>query len=562
MGTIEHAGPISSVAVGVDHWASAGYDNRVILWKSGARGAEAVAQGMHDHLVNHCEFSRDGCWLVTASSDYSARVWRVPDLQLQAVLTGHGDDVDMASFSPDGQWIATCALDRAVRVFNRQGRCLHTLWGHTGNIIALVWREDGTELVSSGVDGTVREWDLATGRESACHDLGVRTDTLVVDAGGRILAGDDLGRIAWLGGAAPVFTQAHRAGIKKLVLCRERGVLVSLSYDRTLAIWHCDESGGLHERQRSTLPAVVWSRAAAVLDQQRLLLGTFGSRPAIYDWVADCWDLDGVVPDASINALALHQGHRYAVGDAGRVLRDGEPWVELGSLCNFLLPAGAHIYAGGQLGMLFDADTGAVLHRHHSPLNCAAQFERNGAPHLAVGSYTGEILVFVLVAQRAPRLVATLAAYPNAVKGLAAAEGQLFSVCANGDASWHELESLAVVRRRSRAHDKIANACCAAGLGRMASVGRDRSLRLWTEGKVEIHPSPHQHSIKSLCASADGNTLMTGSYGGTVAAFDVPSRHWTRYERPTTAGISSIVYDVRRACFLAAAYDGAIHVLP
>ena len=338
-------------------------------------------------------------------------------------------------------------------------------------------------------------------------------------------------------------------------------MLVSLSYDRTLAIWQCPRGGVPVERQRSELPAVVWSRAAAVLDEQRLLLGTFGTRPAIYDWVDNCWDLDGVRADDSINALAVHQDHLYAVGDAGRVLRDGQVWSDLGSLCNFLVVAHDRVYSGGQLGLLFDADSGAVLYRHHAPLNCAAHFVRAGQPHLAVGTYTGEILVFALAATLPPRHLLTLAVYPNAVKGLAAADGVLFSVCANTDAAWHELASLALLRRQSGAHDKIANACCAAGVGRMASVGRDRSLRIWGEGAAEIHPSPHQHSVKALCASSDGRTLMTGSYGGTVAAFDLPSRRWTRFERPTTAGISSIAYDPRRARFLAAAYDGAIHVL-
>ena len=562
MAKLQHAGPISSVAAHGDWWASGGYDNRVILWHAGAGRAAPVAQGVHDHLINHCEFSPDGQWLVTASSDYSARLWRLPGLRLGAVLAGHDDDVDMASFAPDGRWVATCALDRKVRVFDLDGHCHHTFVGHTGNIISLLWRPDARHVVSCGVDGTVREWSLATGREAACHSLdGVRTDSIVLDHLGRVLAGDDRGRIAIIDPAGIRFLPAHQAGIKKLVFCPARRVLVTLSYDRTLAIWALSPAGELTLQQRSEVPALIWSRAAAVLDEARLLVGTFGSRPAVYDWVRDHWDLDGIEPDASLNAVAIHQGHPVAVGDAGVLLREGQPLARMGSLCNFLVSSDARLFTGGQLGQLYDAFTGTVLHQHRSPLNCGIGFQRGGRPHLAIGTYTGEILVFAPGDTGELQQVAELAVYENAVKGLAISGSALFSVCASTEIAWHDLESLTPMRRVARAHDKIANACAPAGPGCLATVSRDRTLRLWTGQTSEIYPSPHPNSIKALAASSDGRRLMTGSYGGTVAEFDVASRRWTRFERLTTAGISSIAFDPGRNAFLAAAYDGEIHVL-
>jgi WD40 repeat protein len=562
MAKILHYGPISSVAAHGVLWASAGYDNRVILWDCGSGVPRAVAQGMHDHLVNHCEFSADGGLLVSASSDYSARIWSVPTLRLCALLTGHEDDVDMATFSPDGQWVGTCALDRKVRVFDLQGRCHHTFAGHTGNIISLLWRPDGQHLVSSSVDGTVREWSLAQGAQTACHALqSVRTDSIVLDHLQRILAGDDRGRIAIIHPQQIVYVAAHQAGIKKLVFCPARRILVSLSYDRTLAVWRISADGRLHEQRRTELPALVWSRAAAVLDADRLLVGTFGTQPAVYDWVRDHWDLTGIVADGSINAVAMHQGECWSVGDAGTVKCAGAPRAEIGSLCNFLVSTGERLFTGGQLGQLFDTDGGGVLHQHRSPLNCGVWFARNGRAHLAIGTYTGEILVFALNPGRALTLVAEIPVYENAVKGLAATNGELFSVCASTAIAWHDCDTLQPIRRIDHAHDKIANACAVAGAGQLATVARDRKLRLWTDGRAEVFPSPHGNSVKSLAATPDGTRLLSGSYGGTIAEFDVPGRRWSRFERLTTSGISSITYDSGRACFLAAAYDGEIHVI-
>jgi len=370
---MKHTGPISSVATHGPYVATGGYDNRVILWDSSTH--RSLARGMHDHLINHCAFSFDGQLLVSASSDYSARIWRVPTLRLQAVLTGHNDDVDMAVFAPDNCAVATCALDRAVRIFDLSGRCLKTFWGHTGNIISLLWSNDGMRLISSSVDGTVREWDIERGIQASCHDLdGVRTDTIALDSQGRIIAGDDRGRIAIITEGKPCYYSAHRAGIKKVVYCEERQLLASLSYDRTLALWHISETGKITEQGRANIPAIVWSRAAAILGNDKLAVGTFGTKYAVYDWCRDIWDTDDIEAGNAINAIAFHQGSTYTVGDSGNVLKDGEPFSRLGSLCNFLLSAGEHLYAGGQLGQLFDVCSGKIVYEHHSPLNCGALF--------------------------------------------------------------------------------------------------------------------------------------------------------------------------------------------
>ncbi|MCK9394308.1 MAG: WD40 repeat domain-containing protein [Methylobacter sp.] len=556
---MKHTGPISSVATHGAYIATGGYDNRVILWDSLTR--KSLARGMHDHLVNHCAFSPDGKLLVSAGSDYTARIWELPTLRLLAVLTGHADDVDMAVFAPDNCAVATCALDRAVRVFDLSGRCLKTFWGHTGNIISLLWSRDGKRLVSSSVDGTVREWDIEKGIQLHCYNLdGVRTDTIEMDVQGRIIAGDDLGRIAIITTEGKLcYYSAHRAGIKKIVYCEQRRLLASLSYDRTLALWHISETGTVTEQQRTEIPAIIWPRAAAMLDNDKLVAGTFGTTYAVYDWRQNSWNTDEIEAGNGINAVVVHQGSTYAVGDSGTVFKDGKAYSHLGSLCNFLLSAGDRLYAGGQLGQLFDVDSGKIIYEHHSPLNCGALFYRAAHPHIAVGSYTGEMIVFSVQPDQTIKPEQKIKVYENAIKGIAANQDRLFSVCASTDIAWHNCDDLSLALKITQAHEKIANACCKVGDTGFASVARDRSLRIWIDGGQEVYPAPHLNSIKCICASPDGQSLMTGSYGGTLAGFDFPTRTWTTFERPTTAGISSISYDPVQSRFLAASYDGEIY---
>lgn len=554
---MHHLGPIAGIAAHGDWIATAGYDNQVILWD--ARKREALARANHDHLVNQCAFSSDGRWLVSASSDYSARVWSLPSLQLHTVLRGHGDDVDMAAFSPDDRSIATCALDRVVRTFDRDGRCLREMRGHTGNVLALAWSRDGARLVSSSVDGTIRIWDAALGVPLGVADLQVRTDSVEIAGDGLIYAGDDRGRIAIIRNGTPTFVDAHRAGVKKIALLESRGVLASLSYDRTIAVWRIGPPGELELLGRSTLPAEIWARAAAVLADGRIATGTFGSTYAIFDHQSAAWNLEGVAAGPAINAVATLGDRTLSVGDAGTVRVDGQATAHLGSLCNFLVASGDRAFAGGQLGRLFDVTTGEILHEHHSPLNCGVAFEREGVPHLAVGTYTGEILVFSVGADGRPALARTLDAYENAVKGLSCSGDLLFSVCASTDISWHRIGDWSLHRRIAGAHERIANACCAVGEETFASVGRDRTLRLWEPQGAQVYPSQHPNSIKCIAVDDEHRVVATGSYGGTVAFFDVLRRQWISLQRPTSAGISSIAWDRSRRRFLAASYDGHIY---
>jgi toxoflavin biosynthesis protein ToxC len=559
---MKHHGPISGIAAFGNWVATAGYDNQIILWDTARR--EAIARSCHDHLVNHCAFSADGQWLVSASSDYSARVWSVPDLRLKTVLAGHGDDVDMAMFSPDGRLIATCALDRIVRVFDLTGRCLHAMPGHTGNVLSLAWSADGQQLVTSSVDGSIRRWDALNGVALGLIDLQVRTDSVEIDNKGLVFAGDDRGRIAIVDNTTVLFTQAHRAGVKRIALDAEQGLIVSLSYDRSIALWQI-RGTQLSLIQRTELPDTAWARAACLLPDGRVAVGTFGGTYAVFDAQADEWDLTGVAAGPAINAVLSIGSDVYSVGDAGQVRQNLEPLAEMGSLCNFLVASTAggdrRVFTGGQLGQLFDAHTAEVLYQHHSPLNCGAAFERDGAPHIAIGSYTGEVLFFK-VSPRSLELVQALQIYENAVKGLQYSDGVLFSVCASTDIAWHRTADGSLLQRSNKAHERIANDCCALGDGRFATVSRDRHLRIWDENKVaspEVYLSEHPNSIKCMAVNDQRTALLTGSYGGTVALFDLVNRRWAQLQRPTAAGISDITWDAAGQQFLAASYDGSIY---
>lgn len=557
---MKHSSPISGIAThGETFIATAGYDNQVILWD--AASGEPLARGLHDHLANQCAFSSTGRWLASASSDYTARIWSVPQMRMVGLIAGHADDIEMVAFSPDEHLLATCSRDRTVRVSRREGSLVQVLRGHEDDVLSVVWSADGQRLITSSDDGTVREWELATGAELRRIDTGgVQTDTVVADAAGRVYAGDDEGFVTLLRGAAVVRVKAHEAGVKRLVLQEADRLLVSLSYDRSFAVWTLDEDGTPRLRHRDNVQADVWARSAAFLGRDTLVFATFGATYRAYSLPRSAWLDREVAPTPGINAVARLGGHVYTVGDGGTVWRDGQTHQSLGSLMNFLTPAGDMLLTGGQLGQVFDAVSGTLLAQHHSPLNCGASFVREGVLHALIGSYTGEALVLRARPEGGFAQVGCWPLHANAIKGLATNADVVFSVCASGAVAFHSLQDGSLLALHERGHSRIANGCAAMADG-FASVGRDLKLRLWRDQRLaETVDTPHEHSIKCISVAADGTTIGTGGYAGHTALYDTLARRWVARARPTAAGISSL-YSSGDAGqrFLASSYDGRIY---
>src|SRR5690349_1666555 len=458
---IKHVGPISGIAAYRDKYvATAGYDNQVILWNQ--ETGRSLTRVVHDHLANQCAFSPDGALLATSSSDYTTRLWTVPELRLRAVLNDQDDDVEMSVFHPSKPLVATPSRARLLRVCGLAGRLARRFVGPTADVISVEWTRHSGGLITSSDDGTVKRWSLDTGELVDDIDLGgAETDSVVISQDGTLYAGNDVGELIVVRDGEQQRLQAHDAGIKRLVLGAERGMLVSLSYDRTLRLWNVANTVP-EPLLTADIPADVWPRSCAFAAGSTLVFGTFGATYRTYDYERQAWQQEEVPATFGANAVCVHRGSRYVVGDAGVVWRDGAEHRALGSLCNFLTPLDDVVLTGGQLGQLFDAVSGRLIHQHRSPLNCAARFVRDGVEHAVVGAYTGEGLV-IRIGDDGPEHVTDIVLHENAVKGVAVSGDVIFSVCADTSVAFHHAQTLELRDRLPGAHDPIATGCAALG---------------------------------------------------------------------------------------------------
>jgi WD40 repeat protein len=117
----------------------------------------------HEEDVVSAAFSPDGKRIVTASDDYTARLWDAQTHKLIGVLKGHKKNVSHAAFSPDGNSIVTASFDGSARLWDVKTRkVIAALNGHEQKVNSAAFSPDGKRIVTASGDGTARLWDAQT----------------------------------------------------------------------------------------------------------------------------------------------------------------------------------------------------------------------------------------------------------------------------------------------------------------------------------------------------------------------------------------------------------------
>jgi WD40 repeat protein len=76
---------------------------------------------------------------------------------------GHTDSINSGVCSPTGDRIVSSSEDGTIKEWNAAtGECLRTLEGHTHFVNSAVYSPSGDKIVSTSMDGTTKRWDVAT----------------------------------------------------------------------------------------------------------------------------------------------------------------------------------------------------------------------------------------------------------------------------------------------------------------------------------------------------------------------------------------------------------------
>jgi WD40 repeat protein len=192
-------GAVKALAFMADGKALAGVDQSgMLLVSDAATGATQVRHKLKvEYGFNFCAtFSPDGRTLAGGGPRATVELYDVASGQQRLVLPGHHGVVYSVAFAPDGKTLAAGSGDAqksgeitlwdvppgkelpppAKERFREPGpvaeRSRHKLKGYNSHVQAVAWSPDGKMLAGAAKDGTVKLWEVATGKERLSFQAG------------------------------------------------------------------------------------------------------------------------------------------------------------------------------------------------------------------------------------------------------------------------------------------------------------------------------------------------------------------------------------------------------
>jgi cytochrome c len=281
----EHGGPVKSVAVAADsaHALTASFDYSIILWDLSDESAVAHLYG-HDAAVNAVAFL-PGERALSASDDGTIGLWDLARGELIARLNGHRAKVTAIAVSADGRLAASAGWDQTVRLWDLDRRALLHELPAAGNVNAVGFTPDGSQLVAGTSDGDLQAWRVSDGTQQRAlnaHDFGVTALALTPDGRTAATASIDETVQLWdLGRGAPLTTLfGHEGPVLAVAVSPDGELVASGGVDGTVRVWRRGDGDRLRVYARHAGP--VWS-VAFTPDGATLLSGGADGLVLTYD---------------------------------------------------------------------------------------------------------------------------------------------------------------------------------------------------------------------------------------------------------------------------------------
>ena len=160
-----HTGPVFRVLWSPHghYFMTAGWDKTVRIFTQDHASAQRLLVG-HNTSISAIAWHSNGAYVFSASdeSDKTIRMWSIIKGDCVRVFTGHTDYVSALECAPNGRILASADVGGNITIWDiEKGVRIKRCRGHgKGGISSLSFSAESTVLMSGGLDGTVRLWDI------------------------------------------------------------------------------------------------------------------------------------------------------------------------------------------------------------------------------------------------------------------------------------------------------------------------------------------------------------------------------------------------------------------
>jgi len=510
---------------------SSSYDKTARLWDVAA-GKEIRKFAGHTWWVWSAAFSADERRVITSGQDGTAIVWDVESNKRSPAFTGHRGPVFSAAFSPDGKQVVTAGYDRRVLAWSpddvkpfdfknlAEGSVgpptnFRAFDGHTDAVRSVGFSPDGSLLLSSSQDNTVRVWDFEAAQALKTfrgHGGRVQAAAFLSD-GKRILsaAHDNTVREWSIAGYEEIRTlkgrvlDGHADAVLAAAYSQDQSRVITASRDRTARTWNAiTGEPGLTLAEGH---AYLASTAVFFPGGRRLLT-------AAVDNTARIWDVG-----TGGQLLRLDRSGRSAAA----TLSHHAKWIATGG--------------DDKSAQLWDASTGQRLKKFEAHLAevTAVAFSPDDRL-LATGDTKGHVKLWNI---EAGRVVAKLDGHSRRISAITFLSDGSRVLTASGDntvGQWGVATGQELTKLILKHPDSILAMQAIPGSDSIITSCADHKLRVWNTGDAKIAQTlgPFEGDIFSLSVSSDGRRLLAAnSEERTVRLWDLESGREVQSPQPS-----------------------------